>query len=61
MQQLEELIAACEDEHERLRQMKKLQVLMMKIDARRGITSNISSQEVYYQKVVEKISVKKKR
>lgn len=59
VQRLEELIAATEDEHERLRQMKKLNVLMMKIDAKRSKPSNIAQQEEYYRKVVERISVKK--
>ena len=60
VQRLEELIAATEDEHERLRQMKKLNVLLMKIDAKRSTPSNIAQQDDYYRKVVERISVKKK-
>ena len=59
VQRLEELIAATEDEHERLRQMKKLNVLMMKIDAKRSKPSNIAQQEDYYRKVVERITVRK--
>jgi len=57
VKKLEDLIACTEDEHERLKQMKKLNVLMMKIDARRSFSSNISSQHEYYRKVVEKITV----
>ncbi|SDO73257.1 protein of unknown function [Desulforhopalus singaporensis] len=60
VQKLEDLIAATEDEHERVRQMKKLNVLLMKVEARRSFTSNIASQQDYYQKVVERISVKSK-
>lgn len=59
VQRLEELIAATEDEHERLRQMKKLNVLLMKIDAKRTSPSNIQQQDDYYRKVVERISLKK--
>jgi len=60
VKRLEELIAATEDEHVRLKQMKKLNVLLMKIDARRGKTSNIARQDDYYRKVVEKISLNAK-
>jgi hypothetical protein len=54
---LEDLISRTEDEHERLKQMKKLNVLLMKVDARRPFSSNISSQHDYYRKVVEKITL----
>lgn len=57
---LEELIAATEDEHERLRQMKKLQTLLIKLDSRRGNKTNICQENLYYQKLVEKISLVKK-
>lgn len=60
VQRLEDLIAKTEDEHERLKQMKKLNVLLMKVDARREFSSNISSQHDYYQKVVERISLHSK-
>ncbi len=57
---LEELIAATEDEHERLRQMKKLNVLLMKVDARRSRPSSIAHQDQYYQSIVERISLNSK-
>ncbi|MFW2368430.1 MAG: DUF1992 domain-containing protein [Desulforhopalus sp.] len=60
VKRIEDLIAATEDEHERLKQMKKLNVLMMKIDARRSFSSTISDQKDYYQKVVERISLHSK-
>lgn len=60
VKRIEDLIAATEDEHERLKQMKKLNVLMMKIDAKRSFSSNISEQQDYYQKVVERISLHSK-
>ncbi len=56
---LEELIAATEDEHTRLRQLKKLSVLLTKVDAQRAFSSNIAAQDAYYRKVVEKISIGK--
>jgi hypothetical protein len=58
---LEDLIAKTSDEHERLQQMKKLSVLLMKLDAKRGGSSSISSQNEYYRQVVERISVNRKQ
>ena len=60
VKRIEDLIAATEDEHERLKQMKKLNVLMMKIDAKRSFSSSISEQQDYYRKVVERISLHSK-
>ncbi len=60
VKRLEELIAATEDEHVRLKQMKKLSVLLMKIDARRGKTSNITQQDDYSRNALEKISLNTK-
>jgi hypothetical protein len=57
IKKVEDLIASTEDEHERLKQMKKLNVLLMKVDARRSFSSNISRQHDYYRKVVERISL----
>lgn len=58
IKKLEDLIAATEDEHERLQQMKKLNVLLMKIDAKRSTPVNINSQQDYYRKVVERITLR---
>jgi hypothetical protein len=60
VKKLEDLIARTEDEHERLKQMKKLNVLLMKIDAKRSSPSSITGQHDYYQKVVERISLHSK-
>ncbi|MFH0784300.1 MAG: DUF1992 domain-containing protein, partial [Pseudomonadota bacterium] len=60
VKKLEDLIACTEDEHERLKQMKKLNVLLMKIDAERSTPVNINSQQDYYQKVVERITLHSK-
>lgn len=58
IQKIEELIASTEDEHERLRQMKKLNVLLMKIDTKRGKPGNIAQQDDYYRKIVERVSIR---
>jgi len=55
--QLEELIYASSDEHTRLRQMKKLEVLLRKLDLMRPGGGNIAGQEEYYRRVVERITV----
>ncbi len=60
VQRLEDLIATTEDEHERLKQMKKLNVLLMKIDTQRSSPANIAQQDEYYRKVVERISLNSK-
>ena len=59
IQQIEDLLATCEDERTRVNQMKKLSYLMMKLSSMKGDTLNIESQEEYYRQVVERITVKK--
>ena len=61
IQQLEDLLAGCDDEHTRLKQMKKLNCLILKLNTMRGGTVNLESQEDYYRKIVERISVNKPR
>jgi hypothetical protein len=61
VKRLEDLIASSEDEHERLKQMKKLSVLLMKIDAQRPSPVNLANQDDYYQKVVERITLHSKK
>ena len=58
IQRLEELIAANEDEHVRVEQMKKLNLLVIKINTLRNRPVNRAEQADYYRKVVEKVSVK---
>ncbi len=60
VKRLEDLIAATTDEHERVKQMKKLTVLLMKVEASRSFASNIASQDEYYRKVVEKVTINSK-
>jgi len=60
VKRLEDMIARTEDEHVRLKQMKKLSILLMKIDAQRGPVSNIAHQNDYYRKVVERVTIRAK-
>ena len=59
IQQIEDLLATCEDERTRVKQIKKLNYLVMKLNTMKGDTVNIESQEEYYRQVVERITVKK--
>jgi hypothetical protein len=61
IKKLEDLIACTEDEHVRLKQMKKLNVLMMKVEAKRSSPSNIAAQDDYFRKVVERITLNSKQ
>ena len=54
-----ELLAAATDEQERYRQMRKLDFLVMKANARRARPLNLEKDAAYYQKVVERVSLKK--
>jgi hypothetical protein len=53
-----ELLAAATDEQERYRQMQKLNLLVSKANARRRQPVNLEKDAAYYQKVVERITVK---
>ena len=57
IQQIEDLLATCEDEYIRVRHIEKLNYLVMKLNAQKGDTINIESQEEYYRQVVERITV----
>jgi hypothetical protein len=57
IQNLEEMISRTEDEHLRLKQMKKLNLLLMKIDASRDRPVNLAAQDDYYRKVVERVTL----
>lgn len=54
---LEELIAKTDDEHTRLKQLNKLNFLILKLNSMRKSAINLEKQEEYHHKVVEKISV----
>ena len=61
IQQIEDLLATCDDEHTRVKQIKKLNYLVLKLNAMKGDSVSIESQEEYYRKVVERISVGNKK
>ena len=56
--QLRELIASTSDEHTRLQQLKKLEVLVFKLNSMRRRPANLEDQEQYFPKVVARISVR---
>jgi hypothetical protein len=55
IQKLEDLIVKTEDSHQRVKQMKKLDLLMRKIDAQRSRPASIEHDDVYFRKIVERI------
>ena len=59
IQQIEDLLETCEDEHIRIKQIKKLNFLVLKLNTMKGNAANIEGQDEYYRKIVERISVKK--
>jgi hypothetical protein len=60
IQQIEDLLSTCEDEHTKVRQLKKLNYLIVKLSAMKGDAISIENQEEYYRRIVERISVSKK-
>ncbi len=55
---LEELISRTDDEHVRVKQLKKLHFLVMKLNAMRQSPSTIEEQQRYHHQVVERLTVK---
>ena len=55
VQKLEDLIVNTEDSHQRVKQMKKLDLLMRKIEAQRSRPASIEHDDAYFRKIVEKI------
>ena len=58
---VEDLIAHLEDEEERYRQMKKLNLLITKANMMRQRPIDIEKHQVYYRKVVERVTVRKRK
>ena len=56
---LEEMIAQTEDEHVRVKQIKKLNFLLTKLNCQRNRPVNLEEHGKYQRKVVEKITVKR--
>lgn len=61
IKRLEQLIATTEDEHIRVKQMRKLSVLLAKVEASRSTPSNISGDDEYYRKIVERTTLHSKK
>lgn len=59
IQQIEDLLETCEDERIRIKQIKKLNFLVLKLNTMKGNAVNIEGQDEYYRKIVERISVNK--
>ena len=59
-QSLMEALETCTDEQEKVRQMKKLDVVLARIRARRPRASILGDKSPYYGRVVSRISVRKK-
>ncbi|MBW2472020.1 MAG: DUF1992 domain-containing protein [Deltaproteobacteria bacterium] len=57
IQQIEDLLATCEDERIRVKQIKKLNYLVLKLNTMKVDTANIEGQEEYYRKIIERLSV----
>lgn len=57
VKRLEDLINRTNDEHVRVKQMRKLSVLLAKIEARRGRPVNIELQDDYHARIVESVSL----
>lgn len=58
---IKEMLDATTDEQKRYRQIQKLNFLAMKINEQRKSPINLEVEQVYYQKIVEKVEVKKSR
>lgn len=54
---LEELLAATEDEHARVKQLRKLTFLTMKLDQMRHRPSSFETDQDYHRRITEKITV----
>jgi len=56
----EDLLARCTDEKEKYKQMKKLNYLRFKLDCRMGNNLQVDADSPYYDKVVDRMTVKGK-
>jgi len=57
---IEDMLAKCSDEKNKIKQMKKLEFLRFKLETRMGNKLQVVSDSPYYSKVVGKISVSEK-
>jgi len=56
--QLQDLVAAMPDEAEKLKQMRRLNFLMMKLDMMRPVSAQLMEHELYTPKVLERLESK---
>ena len=56
----EDLLAHCKDEKTKLKQLKKLNFLLIKLECRVGRKLHMESDSPYYDKVVDKVTVNSK-
>jgi hypothetical protein len=52
-----DLLSAMTDEGQRYRQMQKLNIMIMKMNERRGRPVNLEAEDDYYRRIVEKVKV----
>jgi hypothetical protein len=57
--QLQDLVAALPDEAEKLKQMRRLNFLMMKLDMMRPVSAQLLEHELYTPKILERLESKK--
>ncbi|MEG2005120.1 MAG: DUF1992 domain-containing protein [Bilophila sp.] len=59
-QSIMEFLKHCDDEQEKVRQMRKLDVILARISRSRGHSVSLSDTNPYYTQVIDKISVREK-
>ncbi len=57
---LQDLVASMEDEAEKLKQMRRLNFLMLKMGMMRPVSAEIMEHEFYTPKILERLETKKK-
>jgi hypothetical protein len=57
--QLQDLMAAMPDEAEKLKQMRRLNFLMMKLDMMRPVSAQLLEHDLYTPKILERLESKK--
>lgn len=58
---LQDLVAGLEDEAEKLKQMRRLNFLMMKLGMMRPMSALVMEHELYTPKILERLQTKKKK
>ncbi len=55
-----DLLESCEDESEKIRQMHKLDVLLMRLNMHRSRSMHLDENDPYYEKVLRRVTLLKK-